>query len=265
MDISIRELHSDKDIQDCIELQGEIWGLTEAGKMSPVTLKALAMEYPPIGILLGAFSNEKIIAFQIIFPTLEHGTVYGHMLGILKDYRDMNIGYLMQKNLFELLRKKKVKRIVWTYEPLEGRNANNYIVKSGGTVIRYLQEHYAGDVDIMSGGMPMDRFLMAVDLNCQRVMDALEGNFHRERLDEDLASIPVATVDSMPDVPEVLVRIPGDLQKMKKENLAEALAYRYDTRHIFTEYINRRGYVSERFLTGDVEGERRNYYILTKS
>ncbi len=262
MDITIRELHSNKDIDDCIALQSRIWGLTEATRMSPVTLKAMSLDHPRMSYQIGAFLGDRMVAFQIIFATMEVGTVYGHMIGIEKEYRDHNIAHLMHQHLFALLRVQGMKRMVWTYEPLEGRNANNYIVKSGGTVIRYLPAHYADDVDAMSGGMPMDRFLMAVELDSPRVHDAMEGRFRREDVHELLAAHPVATAGNMPDTPAVLVRIPSDLQTLKRENLEEAVRVRLETRDIFTEYVNIRGFISERFVTGVVDGERHNYYVL---
>ena len=259
----IRELKTPEEIKKCIDLQGEIWGLDELGRMSPITLEAMVSEEPKAGVVLGGFLHDEMIAIQIILPTLEPHTVYMHMLGILKGYRSLHIGYHMQGHLFQILRKWDIKKGFWTYEPLEGRNANNYLNKSGARVIKYLADHYKVD-DEMSGGMPIDRFLAVVHLD-----DEFHTGKPQERhpvfsLGEALQKIPVAKPGFLPEADMVLVEIPGDLQELKTANMGRAIKFRFDTRKIFTEYINNRGFFSEYIYSGVVDEKRHNYYLLQK-
>jgi predicted GNAT superfamily acetyltransferase len=260
----IRELKTPDEINRCIELQGEIWGLDELGRMSPVTLDAMVSEKPKMGIVLGGFLHDEMIAIQIAMPTLEPHTVYLHMLGILKKYRSLHIGYYMQEHLFQILRGLQIKRALWTYEPLEGKNANNYLIKSGARVIKYFADHYKVK-NKMSGGMPIDRFLAEVNLD-----DEFHTGVTHERIPvlsfgEALQKFPVAKPDYMPETDKVLVEIPDDLQKLKADNMQEAKKFRVDTRKIFTEYINNRGFFSEYFYTSVIDGKRKNYYLLQKT
>ena len=260
----IRELKTPEEIQKCIDLQGKIWGLDEVGRMSPVTLKTMVSDEHKTGLVFGGFLHDEMIAIQIILPTMEPHTVYLHMLGILEKYRSMHIGYHMQEYMFQILKKWEVKKILWTYEPLEGRNANNYLDKSGARIIKYLADYYTV-TDEMSGGMPIDRFLAVVHLDDEFHTGNLHERHSAFSLEDALQKIPVAKPDFLPETDMVLVEIPGDLQKLKTTNMEQAIKYRFDTRKIFTEYINNRGYFSEYIYSSVINDKRQNYYLLQKT
>ena len=136
----MRDLSGDEDIAACIALQKEIWGMDDACAMSPITLKALTMSSPKMGLLSGAFAGEKMVAVLLALPSFVPGVAYGHMLGVLEAYRDGNLGHRMTLRLFEQLRALGYHRVVWTFEPLESRNAHLYINKMGGRVTKYCND-----------------------------------------------------------------------------------------------------------------------------
>jgi len=185
------------------------------------------------------------------------------MIGILEKYRNLHIGQLLQEHLFPILRKWNYKKYLWTYEPLEGRNANNYIDKSGARVTQYLPDYYKVK-DKMSGGMSIDRFLAEVHLDDAFHLSNLHKKIAPMSLEEALVNIPVVTSQNFPDADLVLVEIPDDLQHLKKTDMEMAKKFRLDTRKIFTEYINKRGFVSEYLYSGTIDDRRHNYYLLEK-
>jgi predicted GNAT superfamily acetyltransferase len=260
----VRELKTDAEVDKCIDLQREIWGLDELGRMSPLTLKSLISDNPKMAIISGGFLNNEMIAIQITLPTMEPYTVYEHMLGIIEKYRDLNIGYFMLKHLYEILKKQQIKKIMWTYEPLEGRNANNYLNKSGANAVKYLQDYYHV-VNDMSDGMPIDRFRAEVNF---------DDDFQPQKtyltelvltLEEAIKKIPIASADFMPEADQVLIEIPEDLQSLKTVNMDLAIKFRFDTRKIFIEYINKRQFVAVHLYTGIIDGQRKNYYLVQKT
>ena len=259
----IRALHTAEEILQCIELQGTIWGLDELSRMSPITLKAMVSDEPKTGFVFGGFLGGKMVAIQITLPTLEPHTVYGHMLGILKEYRDLRLGSRMQDHLFQTLNTFNVNRMLWTYEPLEGRNAKTYLNKSGGRVIKYLPDYYQVS-DEMSGGMPMDRFMVEMHLDDEFYTGRTHHRQPAVSMEEALQTIPVAGPDFLPETDKVLVEIPDDLQKMKASNNEQAVRYRFDTRKIFIEYINNRKFCSEYVYSTVADDRRQSYYLLQK-
>jgi chorismate synthase len=175
----------------------------------------------------------------------------------------MRIGRQIHATLFPYLSSHGVKRMVWTYEPLEGRNANLYLNRSGGRVYRYLPDFYP-EIDRMNSGMPVDRFLVSSAIDSPRTALALSGDLPVITPEQALLRYPVVKPDYFPMEPAVLVRIPGDLQEYKRNNQGRAIKCRMETRLIFEEYINRLGYISCALVTGRVSGGRVNYYLLVK-
>ncbi len=260
----VRELKTQAEVDKCIDLQGEIWGLDELGRMSPLTLKALIADKPKMAIVSGGFLNNEMIAIQITLPTMEPYMVYMHMIGVVKKYRSLNIGFFMMTYLYKTLKQRKIKKMQWTYEPLEGKNANNYLNKSGASAVKYLPDYYHV-VEDMNDGMPIDRFIAEVnfddDFHTQK-------NFIREpilSLEEALKKIPIALTNFMPEADQVLIEIPDDLQNLKTVSMEKAVKFRFDTRQLFTEYINNRQFVADHLYTGIIDGHRKNFYLVQKS
>ncbi len=264
MALEIRECRS-SDIGDCIRLQMEIWGLSPAQAMSPITLTALVSEPPRCGLCLGAFLDGDMVGFSVVLGALDPGDCYGHMIGVRQDHRDAGLGRKLMAESFSLLQRRGLKRIFWTYEPLESRNAHAYLDKSGARGIKYLENHF-GDYGAMHQGFPQDRFLAVLEFD--RFERTGPGSDVRGLA--ELQDLPLAAPDFMPEAPEVLVEIPGDLQALKKRDMAAALAFRAATRTVFAEYLNRRGHQAVRLVTDrpddadDAGAALRSFYLLRK-
>lgn len=263
MIIEMRELETSDEIDTCLKLQRDVWGLSDLGKTSPITLSSLTITEPRLGFLLGWYLEGTMVACSIIMGTLEKGTVFGRMFGILPEYRNRHIGRTIHSILFPYLCSKGVTTMVWAYEPLEGRNANLYLNLSGGVVYRYLPDFYQ-DVDRMSSGMPADRFLVRSRIGSENTKKALQETPPRIGKEDALHHYPMATVDRFPDSPKVLVRIPGELQDLKTKSPERALRYRMETRAIFQEYLNERRYICRTLITGVHNNQRENFYLLEK-
>lgn len=137
MEYEIRRLQTTAEIEDCIRLQKEIWGLDQQGTMSPITLKALTQQTPPVGIVLGAYDKGRMIGMSIALGTLEPTVAYGHMLGLLDAYRDHALGTALMQHTENALSSRGITEMVWTFDPLESRNANVYINRMGARGYHY--------------------------------------------------------------------------------------------------------------------------------
>ncbi len=256
MKLEIKQLTDHKELEKCIELQKTIWGLDDLSVTSPITLKALSMTTPQVSLILGGYANNEMIAFIIAIPTLEPKTVYGHMVGVLDGYRDTGIGSLLFKDMCRRLKEKGFLYFVGTYEPLESRNAYVYLNKMGGYATHYQEECFQVDCE-MHQGLPLDRFLTVVPVD-------LVGISKPIALEAALKNYPLATLNKMPSVPRVLVEIPRDLDLLKKTDMNQALEFRMNSRAIFTEYLNRRGYQVVQLITDPCESGKTSFYLLAK-
>lgn len=261
--ITFRSITAEHELQACIGLQAEIWGLGPDGCDSLITLKLLTMETPMMGLVMGAFDGERMVGLAICLPTRAVGCIYGHMLGLLPEYRDGGIGLDLQKQVLDWCRAHDLFKLVWTYEPLEGRNAHLYLNRFGACVVAYKPDCFVV-ADEMNSGMPIDRFLVEQNLLLPRTQACLDGRYKPPELSTVLGLLPVARSNSMPDADRLLVQIPADLQLLKQTDRDGAVALRQETRLLFSEYINRRGYRCRNLISDMQQGTRQNYYLLER-
>ncbi|XPV75870.1 MAG: hypothetical protein ACNI27_14700 [Desulfovibrio sp.] len=256
MDIQVRELETHAELRECVDLQREIWGLDDLMVMSAITMKALTIDGPKMGLVVGAFHNNKMVGLNIVMPSMEPDVAYGHMLGVLEEYRDGKVAHKMGVYVHNALTERGVNYLTWTYEPLESRNAHLYLNRMGAQVTAYLKDCYEVPCD-MHEGLSLDRFL--VRLNLLSPPEREEGT-----LEELLNRYPVAREDFLPDVRKILVEIPGDLAVLKDVDMTAALRFRQETRRVFGEYITARSYTTGGLFSGEDSSGRVSYYLLQR-
>lgn len=256
MELEIRNLHGPEELEELIRLQAVVGSFPPKDTMSPITLIALSMEKPRTGWVMGAFLQGRMVGFNVAMATTEPDLAYGHMLGVLPEYRDAGAGNMMLHDIFELLRKENIQRYCFTYEPLEARNAHVYLNKIGGHAVLYHEAHFYLQEGIHKG-LPQDRVLLMLDLHNVR-----NRSKELEPLSQALARYPVATPAHMPQADAVLVEIPPDIHGLIDKDPPAAKQFRMDTRRVLSEYINERKMVAGRLYTGDIDGTRRSFYLL---
>ena len=256
MNLEIRQLTRQSEFDACIALQHEIWGLEPLGQTSPITLKALSIADPAVGLMLGAFDKNRMAGFAIALGTLKPGVAYFHMLGVLEEYRDLKVGKRLYSALQDAVRAKGAREAVFTYEPLESRNANLYIGLQGARAVAYQEDCYQVETT-MHEGLPMDRFVAVLDLTPSSARQPSLS------LAQALDRFPVADPGQMPEADAVLVEIPGDLAGLKRQDMSRARRFRHDTRLVFTEYLNHRQYTASGFFSEATGRARKSFYLLT--
>jgi predicted GNAT superfamily acetyltransferase len=263
MDIEIKELSTFADFEEITSLQEQIWNLPDRDKISTITLRSLTMTYPIMGLILGAFHNNKMVGFVICLPTREPQTLYGLIMGVLPEYQNSEVGNKLGIKVLEKCVKQGVKKICWTFEPLESQHAHLYINKWGAIAVRFEQNYYQLK-DEQNSLVPMDRFIVDCSLQSKRVTERINKKIKLQTVTEALSLYPVATLMSMPNEKEVLIKIPSNYKYLLKNNSTEAYSCRMETRAIFEEYINNRSYFIASMLSEEIKGERQCYYLMEK-
>ena len=179
MNIKLIEIKTFKQIVECVKLQNMIWGSSDLENVSPITLRVMTMNYPNTGLLIGIYYEEKMIGFAIYFITDIPNSLYGYILSILPEYSKKGFGFEFHKKLRGLCQSKKIYKIFWTFEPLEGANANLYINKLGAIGVKY-KENYFRVKDNLNKGIPLDRLMLEWDIKSQRVINKMNTfkNYH---------------------------------------------------------------------------------------
>jgi chorismate synthase len=263
MKILIKELNSFSQFEEIAELQEKIWHLSDRDKISTITLKALTMKYPVMGLIMGAYHRSKLIGFVVCLPTREPSTMYGLIMGVLPEYQNSDVGNQMGLKILEVGKKEDISKMTWTFEPLESALGHLYLNKWGAVVVRYQKDYYQLKNEL-NKKFPLDRFIVDCNLQSPRVIEKISNKFKKRSVTDVLKEYPLVDSTNFPKEKSVLVQIPSDLNQLIKDDFKKATEYRNVTRRIFEEYINKRTYFIAELISGEKNGERQNYYLLEK-
>lgn len=221
----VRPIREMNELSELPALQKRAWGCEDIDVIPSHLLKAVSDELGPTGLVLGCFLDGKIAGYVLAFPTTDPEEVLMHQVGVSPDNQQRGVGYRLMLELRRMLSAGKVKKIFWTYDPLESVNANLYIRKLGGIVTRHFADYYGETTSMLHFGLPTDRF-------------RVEWNISDGRVEE---TIRLGHVPEMPkDRDAKRVDIPLGIQELKKRNPGQALEWRIKTRELFDEYVEKR-------------------------
>lgn len=206
--IAVRPCHDFAEFEQCFELQRQVWGGDDA-ELEPVATFVVAAHTG--GQVLGAFDGEKLVGFTLALAGLRDGEPYlhSHMTGVLSEYRDRHAGRLLKLFQREDALRRGIRRVEWTFDPLEMRNAHFNLNRLGAIVRTYLPNLYGITTSPLHRGLPTDRLLAEWHLESRRV----------------IAAIADAPADSF--AVAASISLPAEIERWKREDpakLAETLA-----------------------------------------
>jgi predicted GNAT superfamily acetyltransferase len=282
-----------------VHLQQCVWGLPPEdlvpGNMLavlPDTGGASLIAYD----LAKGFNAEGWLGF-VLGVGARSGKYVSHMLGVREDLRGTNdIGwYLKVIQGFTAVQSGHTSA-VWTYDPMRGPNARLNHEKLGAEADVYTIDKYGFLRSALYGeNVPTDR--LAVDWrltapSTSERLDAVYSGRYRGLSLADVAAIPEVTTRSLSSlikagVPRLRYRIPGDVDRLAREDPREAVRWRQETREVLGALLTTKSarrddesgagpaavgtcerpgdYVIVGFATGqDQEGERLSYYVLER-
>jgi predicted GNAT superfamily acetyltransferase len=259
-DIKIRPINTLTDLRRCHEIQRATWGFTDL-MVFPYTQLISAAHNG--GTLLGAYDGPDMVGFVYGYLGMSGTTLYlfSQRMGVLPSYQGKGIGMKLKLGQRDKMLRQGIDLIVWTYDPLLGKNASLNVEKLGGIVRHYARDIYGAVSNPLQVGLSTDRFLLEWELMSDRVRERIRSKKPRPRAEEWLREEkynfinyvtwesnlprPIASDLEMDDE-VLLVQIPYDLNTIKKMDLGIARGWRESTRDIFETYF-RRGYVVTSF------------------
>lgn len=278
---NIHLIETPEEMTQIEDLQRTIWPDSET---DIVPLHMLITAVHNGGLVLGAFTEEKLVGFLFGFPGLEE-TPDGprpkhcsHMMGILPDQRDGGAGFALKCAQWQMVRHQGLDHVTWTYDPLLSRNAYLNIAKLGAVCTTYRRAEYGEMRDGINAGLPSDRFQVDWWINTRRV-ETRVGKRSRPTLKMNhvvraglrpFYSVHTST-DDLPHPPEhvppfedrlLLAEIPSNFQDLKSRDFALARDWRFFTRELF-ETAFKANYIVTDFVFDSNEGSSRSMYLLT--
>jgi predicted GNAT superfamily acetyltransferase len=183
--ILIRPCEGFEELSACVQLQVEVWGY---GDRDVIPRRAFIVSKSIGGQVMGAFDTslpgagsegnaESLIGFAMALPGIAQGRPYlhSHMLAVNPDYRNRGIGRRLKLFQREEALARGIRRMEWTFDPLEIKNSFLNIAKLGAVVRRYAPNFYGVSSSRLHGQVPTDRLYAEWWLDSDWVCSALGG------------------------------------------------------------------------------------------
>jgi predicted GNAT superfamily acetyltransferase len=191
--ILIRACSGHDELEACVQLQIETWGYDDT---DIIPRKAFLVGQKIGGQVLGAFDTdlpgagpngtpESMVGFAMSLPGVKTGKnstdgnpqpdQHTHMLAVRDHYRNRGVGAQLKLEQRREALARGIRRMEWTFDPLEIKNAHLNIQKLGAIVRSYYVNFYGVSSSRLQGGLPTDRLVAEWYLDSDRVSGTLEG------------------------------------------------------------------------------------------
>jgi predicted GNAT superfamily acetyltransferase len=207
--IVIRECRGQDELEACVQLQMETWGYDPT---DVIPRKAFLVWQKVGGQVIGAFDTEiagsaedggpdSLVGFVSALPGVKKGNgqplpyLHSHMMAVKEGYRNRGLGVQLKLAQRKEALEHGIRRIEWTFDPLEIKNAFLNIHKLGAVVRSYLVDFYGVSSSRLQGGLPTDRLLAEWRLDSPHVECVLEGRAPSALVIEEQIRVPAAIYD----------------------------------------------------------------------
>ena len=223
-EIVIRECSSIEDFQQCIELERTVWNDADIGIM-PIRLYMIskACNAPTIGAFeASGTSAGNLVGFVHTMIALidKHVVYHSHLAAVLEGWRHKDIGYKIKLAQREHALNAGVPLIIWTFDPLQSRNAHLNLNKLGAIIRRYAVNYYGeGLSTVFDSNVPSDRVFAEWWVSSPYVESALAGE--RRTLEDKSQSVSV----------------PDNIESVRAQSLLQHQQWRTRVREEFQEKL----------------------------
>lgn len=260
--LTYRPFASAEDAAACVVLQGEIWGRD----FDRVPASVIRIVTSIGGLAIGAFDDTgALVGFVFSLAGVRDGEAmhWSHMLGVREDVRGMGVGRHLKEMQRAELERRGISRVIWTFDPLQARNAHLNFNRLGVRLLDYVENMYGITASPLHAGLATDRLVV--------MLPTVPEPVARPSANGTNGSVPVLTpfpragdilvdLDDTP-VPSVLIEIPTDLHQIITTTPEVAGAWRLATRASFLRAI-RHGY-EVTGLRRDLTTNRAFYTLVT--
>jgi predicted GNAT superfamily acetyltransferase len=222
--VVVRKCASLEEFHLCVDLQREIWG-EEDLEVEPATMFVVASHTG--GQVLGAFDGDRLVGYTMAVVGLRDGVVFlhSHMTGVRDAYRNRGVGRMLKLFQRDEALGRGIRLIIWTFDPLEIRNAHFNLNRLGAICREYRENLYGITTSPLHRGIPTDRLVAEWHLDSARVVASL-GDLAKE-----LTDAPAA------------IELPAELERWKREGSSEVQSVQKRLRREFGRWLSR-GYAA---------------------
>jgi len=276
MPITFKQLKTLEDLNPCEDLQEAVWKFNKSDIIPPRFMLVLCKHG---GFAMGAFDGDTMVGFVFGVPAIHYGrpSQHSHMLAVLPEYRNHNIGYKLKMAQREEALNRNIDLITWAFDPLQSKNAHLNINKLGVIACSYDVNLYGNaSSSKLHSGLGTDRLLAEWWLVSDKVKTIIDEpihdavkqspakglNINKTELDEQGLLVPAEPDLSLTD-DVLLLEIPADIDEIKISNIEAAHKWRKLIQMTFLHYFKAGYYVNS--LQVKREGStRRTCYVFER-
>ena len=268
--IIIRDIERVPEMREVETLQKDVWGSNDLDVV-PLTMLVASREVG--AVLVGAYDESMLVGFVYGFPAYENGQVthHSHMLAVRPSYRNHNLAYKLKLAQRERVLAQSIKRITWTFDPLQSLNAYFNFGKLGVLADTYKINFYGEATSSFLHQIGTDRLWVTWLLDGERVRQRLQTEKKESMpVPERVPSLVQVALDGAPRRNEpsrvlgqehLSIEIPSEINALQNKKPALAVEWREATRWAFMEAIAS-GYLVEEFCRSTRKGQSIGIYLL---
>ena len=162
--IEIREPHDIDDYTAIVTLQEAVWG--PRAVVGVPHLIAVSHTGGTVLLARDAAEGDRAVGFCYGFVGLDVATdsppepiLWSHMLAVIPTHRGRGLGRQLKLAQAERARHRGLSRVLWTFDPLEARNAHLNLSRLGAVASRYSINRYGPMDDELNVGLDTDRLV----------------------------------------------------------------------------------------------------------
>jgi len=271
--IVIRDVSGTSELRSVEALQKEVWGCDDLDVV-PLTMLVASREVG--ATLIGAYDGASLVGFVYGFAGYENGRVthHSHMLAVNPSYRNHKLGFKLKLAQRERVLTQGVKRITWTFDPLQSLNAHLNFGKLGVISDTYKINFYGEKTSSFLHQIGTDRLWVTWLLESQPVRERLQSETDQNKPPVETENAPTLVQVSSGWEPKkntdselfrknhLSLEIPWNINDLLRERPKLAVEWRKATRWAFTEAFNS-DYVVEDFYSAARNDQLVGVYLLT--
>jgi predicted GNAT superfamily acetyltransferase len=240
--VQIRELAEVDDLQRLCALVDEVWHPEPTNP--PVTAEFLRALAHAGNYVAGAFAGDQLVGTCVgFFASPAEHAMHSHLAGVSPRVPGRHVGFALKLHQRAWALARDVSTIAWTFDPLVCRNAYFNVVKLAALPAEYLPDFYGVMDDLINAGDDSDRLLVHWPLTADSVARASRGagsgaDASRLRaagatvaMDADADGLP-AIRDTDPRAATLLVRVPPDIETVRRQHETVARRWRHAVREV---------------------------------
>jgi predicted GNAT superfamily acetyltransferase len=211
-DIVVRECTTTEELDNCVRLQREVFGLPEL-EISP--RRHLIVSRQVGGWTLGAFSGDRLVGFvHHMAGVSSRNEIFGysHMMAVAFEYQNKGVGARLKWSQRARALAEGRSFIKWTWDPMQARNAYFNLNRLGVIVRSYAENFYGTDYPLSPIPAPGE----ATSIESDRLF--AEWKLQSRRVEKFSAGEPAMI--STP--PEKTITIPANWTALMKADAGKA-------------------------------------------